>query len=144
MIEVEVCEVPHGSSEYIEALALRDAALRVPLGLSIKDDDLSDEVNQRHFAMRQVGSPALIGCLSAVPYEGAVKLRQMAIADGFRRQGLGSLLVTRVEALLKGEERIIVHAREYALGFYTQLGYHTVGDRFVEVGIPHFRMEKEL
>ena len=37
-----------------------------------------------------------------------------------------------------------MHARETAVPFYERLGYATVGARFEEVTIPHFKMEKRL
>ena len=37
-----------------------------------------------------------------------------------------------------------MHARETAVGFYEKLGYKVVGDKFTEVTIPHYVMEKKL
>ena len=39
---------------------------------------------------------------------------------------------------------MVLHARETAVGFYEKLGYKTSGDKFIEVTIPHFPMQKEL
>ena len=39
-----------GTPEYVEALALRDEVLRRPLGMSINNDDLSEEWSQLHLA----------------------------------------------------------------------------------------------
>jgi predicted GNAT family N-acyltransferase len=47
-------------------------------------------------------------------------------------------------ALQLGFARMVLHARETAVPFYKVLEYNIVGDRFEEVGIPHFRMEKAL
>ena len=43
-----------------------------------------------------------------------------------------------------GYRRMILHARETAVAFYENLGYARVGDRFVEVTIYHWAMEKRL
>ena len=43
-----------------------------------------------------------------------------------------------------GREKLIMHARKTALGFYGKLGYSVSGDEFTEVTIPHFVMEKSL
>lgn len=37
--------IAYGSGDYDQALALRDRLLRKPLGLSLYDEDLSDEKN---------------------------------------------------------------------------------------------------
>jgi predicted GNAT family N-acyltransferase len=39
---------------------------------------------------------------------------------------------------------MVVHARDVAVGFYERLGYQSVGEPFVEIGLPHQTMEKEL
>jgi predicted GNAT family N-acyltransferase len=36
------------------------------------------------------------------------------------------------------------HARESALQFYSKLDYQVLCERFIEVGIPHFEISKEL
>ena len=44
----------------------------------------------------------------------------------------------------KGYKKLIMNARETAVGFYEKLGYKPVGDKFTEVTIPHYVMEKQL
>ena len=44
----------------------------------------------------------------------------------------------------RGYNKISMHARKNATGFYEKVGYKVVGDEFVEVTIPHYNMEKEL
>ena len=43
--------IDHGSPEYVDGCALRHRVLRVPLGLSIYDDDLDAEQSDLHFGM---------------------------------------------------------------------------------------------
>ncbi len=72
--------------------------------------------------------------------------RQMATKKEMQGQGIGSELMRKVESELagKGGVKISLNARVSALGFYLSLGYHTVGDEFVEVTLPHQKMEKRL
>ena len=78
------------------------------------------------------------------------RLFQMAVDSGAQRQGLGSELVKRMEAALAARAEpgtiqcVRLHARHHVVAFYARLGYRCVGDPFVEIGIPHQRMEKEL
>ncbi len=53
--------IDHGSSEYADGCALRHRVLRVPLGLSIYDEDLDAEVDDLHFGM--FDGPTLIACV---------------------------------------------------------------------------------
>ena len=43
-----------------------------------------------------------------------------------------------------GFNMMTLHAREQAMPFYLKMSYKIFGDRFEEVSIPHFRMEKKL
>lgn len=73
-------------------------------------------------------------------------MRQVAVVRELRGQGIGKALVAYAEALARklGYRRMILHARETAVGFYEKLGYSRVGDRFEEVTIAHWTMEKHL
>jgi predicted GNAT family N-acyltransferase len=42
----------------------------------------------------------------------------------------------------KGIQKIYCHARASAVPFYENLGFQTVSDQFLEVNIPHFKMQK--
>ena len=44
----------------------------------------------------------------------------------------------------RGFTRFVLHERVSAVGFYEKLGYSIVGGEFVEVAIPHQKMEKIL
>jgi predicted N-acetyltransferase YhbS len=43
-----------------------------------------------------------------------------------------------------GVELVTAHARESALPFYLKTGWQTVGNRYLEVGLPHFSVEKRI
>ena len=74
------------------------------------------------------------------------RLRAMAVDPTRQKQGIGVLLVQRLEAELRLEKIGVVslHARDHAVGFYARLGYAVTGEPFTEVGIPHFNMVKTL
>jgi len=61
-------------------------------------------------------------------------------------EGIGRALVEYSETWARnaGYRRMILHARETAVAFYESLGYQKIGDRFVEVTIHHWAMEKQL
>lgn len=138
---LEVVEVPHGSERYRRTVALRDAILRKPLGLSFSEEELAAEADSIHLALFE--GDELLGCLILKPLSGtACKMRQVAVRPDRQGQGLGRLLVKASEA--RGFSEIVLHAREAAVGFYLHLGYEVLGEPFKEVGIPHRRMRKDL
>lgn len=74
------------------------------------------------------------------------KAERVAVRRRYRGQGLGRLLMDRIEEEARAADcgRMVVHAQTTVEGFYERLGYETVGEEFEEAGIAHVEMEKEL
>ncbi len=141
----EVCALPFGSSAYEAACALRDEVLRKPLGMALRPVDVANEEHQQTWGLYE--GKRLVGCLLVKPQgEGQVQVRQYAIATDHQGQGLGRVLMKGVEAELRQQSirHVWLHAREPVIGFYAKLGYQPVGERFLEINLPHQKMEKYL
>lgn len=141
----ECKDLKFGSAAYKETLALRDEILRKPLGLAFTPEELALEKEQKHLAL--YNHQQLVACLCLLPVgTETIKMRQVAVQAAQQGAGLGSLLVREAEIYARqlGFKRIILYARETVTGFYAQMGYHSIGKKFVEVGIPHQKMGKEL
>lgn len=134
------------TADYQRVYDLREEVLRKPIGLSLKDEDLSGDDLDKIVIVESAGE--LLGCVMIHPThdDSVLKLRQMAVAPGHQNKGIGRVMVTAAEDECRkaGATRIILHARITAEGFYKKLGYATVSDVFNEVGIPHVVMEKKL
>jgi len=124
---------------------LRREVLRKPLGLDFTDKELLAEKQDVLIGAFE-HDEILACCILSNPYNGYIKLRQMAVRPELQHQGIGSLLLQFAEktALQKEYKGIILNARTTALIFYEKKGYLSYGDVFEEVGIPHIRMEKKL
>jgi len=75
------------------------------------------------------------------------QIRYMAIATEQQRKGVGTLLLRALEgkASQLGAARIVLDAREQALGFYRKYGYELEGPGHVLFNtIPHVNMSKNL
>ena len=71
---------------------------------------------------------------------------RMAVLKDWRGRGAGRALL---EALLdcavrQGLTRVTLSAQTHAIGFYERAGFHVVGELFIDAGIPHRKMVKEL
>jgi ribosomal protein S18 acetylase RimI-like enzyme len=57
------------------------------------------------------------------------QIRYMAVAESVRGQGLGRLIVRRLEEIARsrGATYVVLNARDEAVGFYRSLGYEVVG-----------------
>lgn len=135
---------PH-DKEYEAVFALREEILRKPLGLSLHDEDLGNEVNEHILVAEE--NDIIVACLILTPRsEQMVQLRQMAVAENMQGKNIGRRLVNYAEqfALEKGYQQIMLHARMVAKGFYEKMAYTQHGSVFTEVNIPHVEMVKDI
>jgi len=146
MSELLKFEIVKFNSEAQKAtIQLRDKILRKPLGMHFTAEQLADEINMFHLA--GYTNHILICCMVLQDYdEGNLKMRQVAVDDQHQKKGYGQQMTNWMEnwAKEKNYKRIFCHARDIAVPFYEKLHYKVYGEQFVEVGIPHFKMEKFL
>ena len=140
--EIRIIQINTAHADYVKELELRDEVLRKPIGLSIYDEKL-DEAGDVH--LLAYSGDAVVGCLILTAVgEGEVKMRQVAVKEKFRGQGVGHMLVEFSEKTAKdmGYTKIVLNARKESIGFYLKAGYQCCSDEFLEVGIPHRKMCK--
>jgi len=142
LIEFEIIE--WGSVKYNQSLALRHEVLRKPLGMIFDPSIFIEEKVDLHLVANH--GDWLVGCMILTDTGNDLKMRQVAVANKYRRCRIGARMVALAEAkaIEMGKQKMVLHARDSALDFYLSLGYSIVGDQFEEVGIPHQRMEKSF
>ena len=89
----------------------------------------------------------MVGSVSLKPVDSeTVQLRQMAVAEDRRREGIGALLLAHAEDWARGQglRLIVLNARLGAESFYAKFGYLAQGEPFEENTVPHIRMTKRL
>ena len=138
-------EFDYGTKEYEQMLELRYEVLRKPLGLDFSEAELTR--SKTDILMGCFDDDEMQGCCMLTDKGDKVaKLRQMAVRKKYQGAGIGTELLLYAEdiARVKGFEKIVMHARATAIGFYEKVGYRIVGDTFLELGIQHYLMEKEI
>lgn len=113
---------------------------------------LEDEFDQfdrldgpcNHILVYTDNEPVGTGRVRAV--DGVGKLERICILEPFRKLGLGKVIIHALEEIAKDMSlsNVKLHGQTHAEGFYAKLGYHTASDVFMEDGIPHLLMMKEL
>jgi predicted GNAT family N-acyltransferase len=70
----------------------------------------------------------------------------MVVEQSLRQTGIGSGLMVEAEreALRQGASEMILHAQRQVEGFYAACGYAAEGETFLEEGMPHVQMRKQL
>jgi ribosomal protein S18 acetylase RimI-like enzyme len=143
MSTISIQKINTRSEFFPQVFDLREKVLRNPLGLSLYHEDTSGDYEDDIFIA--IENNQVLACLMAKDLgEGVLKLRQMAVDANCQGKGIGKRLMQEAEADAKnrGFNRIELHARQNAIGFYQQLGYTVYGDIFTEVTILHMAMEK--
>jgi predicted GNAT family N-acyltransferase len=142
---VRLREIKYNSEDYKKELALRDEVLRKPLGLSLYDEDLTEDKHDFHLGVF-VGS-TIVGVLVLTRISAdKLKMRQVAVAEKWRGKTVGRQMVRCAEqcAIREGCKMIVLNARKTAVMFYEKLGYEKISEMFLEISIPHYKMCKYL
>lgn len=77
---------------------------------------------------------------------GRCKLERMVVDSSLRRTGVGRELIEGAEreAQRQGAPEMVLHSQRQVEGFYAECGYIPEGETFLEEGIPHVQMRKQL
>ena len=137
--------IDHGTKEYQQMIKLREEILRKPLGISFTKEELDKEKD--NLLVAAYDDDLMLGCCMLVENtKTVVRLRQMAVKDDLQGKGIGKALTIFAENLARDRKfkSLIMHARKNTVGFYQKMGYKVISDEFVEIGLPHFVMEKAL
>jgi predicted GNAT family N-acyltransferase len=71
---------------------------------------------------------------------------RMAVLAEWRGKGVGALLLQALveHARHRGHAKVRLNAQTYAAGFYRRYGFEVSGPEFLEAGIPHVPMQRDL
>ncbi|MDC3413655.1 GNAT family N-acetyltransferase [Aquibacillus sp. 3ASR75-11] len=74
------------------------------------------------------------------------KLERICVLQPFRGRTFGKQIINEMEQSIKnkGYKKAKLNAQTHAEEFYKALGYRTISDEFLDAGIPHVTMIKEL
>lgn len=123
------------------------------IAAEIERDDL-DDVATHLVAWQEgeaIGTARVIGldaARSAAPLDESriAKIGRMAVLPEKRRLGVGRRLLDAALDLARrrGIECAELSAQEQVIDFYVQAGFQTEGDGYLEAGIRHRRMKRQL
>jgi GNAT superfamily N-acetyltransferase len=138
---------PRTAAELEAYFELRWLVLRAPWGEPRGSERDETEASAHHVTARLAdGRLVGVGRLHLRSASEA-QIRYMATAEGHRRAGVGRAVAERLEALAASlhVSRIVLAARDEAVGFYRRLGYRELGPGHVLFGtVAHTRMAKNL
>ena len=133
--------------ELITAFAIRKEVFVSEQGIALEDEfDEFDTLNElsEHTLVYYKEQPVGTGRIRWV--DGLGKLERICILEPYRKFGLGKVIIKALEEFAeeKGVSQVKLHGQTQAEGFYEKLGYQRASDVFMEDGLPHILMIKEL
>lgn len=129
---------------------IRRAVFTVENGIaqSVEQDELdgpdSPDSPCRHFVVERDGNA--VGALRCTfPAQGVVQLQRFCILSHVRGRGVGRAALAALEDYYRPTmHRIELDAKFHVEGFYRACGYRTISEKFVEAGVEHVKMRKDL
>lgn len=89
----------------------------------------------------------LVACARLGPVtNGAIRIGRIGVRRDLRGNGIGRKIVDYAEIVGRksGYSKFFLIAQSYAKGFYRKMGYTTEGEEFIEAGITHCKMTKNM
>ncbi len=125
-----------------DLMAVRNAVFVDEQGVPPELESDGRDAEANHFlATDEAGNPVGTARLLA---DG--QIGRIAVLPEFRRRGIARRLLGLAmdSARARGDRRVWLHAQHDATGLYLQAGFRFVGERFMEAGILHIGMERDL
>lgn len=134
-------------SELEIAFTIRKEVFVKEQGVPLEDEfDEYDKLNGQceHILVYYNEQPVGTGRIRIV--DGFGKLERICILKPYRKFGLGKIIIRALEEIAEDKEvsQVKLHGQTQAEGFYQKLGYRTSSNIFMEDGIPHILMVKDL
>lgn len=130
-----------------EALKIRNKVFTVEKGVPVdievdEYDDLNDDCD--HFIIEYNSNK--VGTIRCLKNNDIVKVQRFCILSNYRNLGIGNEVLKYIEEYYKKEQKskIIMDAKYSVYKFYEKCGYKAVSNKFIEAGIEHIKMEKDL
>ena len=137
-------QIEFDSPQYWEAVKLRSKVLREPLNMRFTDEQLQAEQPHIHLVAYLAGR--LVSCLYLIKENHTARLKQFVVDPELQGHGIGKRMMQLMESycLQHKMSYIFMHAREYAVPFYEKMGYERYDEKFLEIGLPHWKLRKWL
>lgn len=130
---------------YQDALSIREEVFIAEQGVPRQREIDQDEGNTIHFVLYDdTDKPqATVRLLAA---ENKMKVQRMAVLKPARKSGYGRILMSKAEDYARKHHftQLVLGAQMTARDFYQRLGYHSQGDIFIDAGMEHILMVKDI
>ncbi len=133
-----------GDDEMDKVLDIRREVFCDEQGVPAKEE--TDGRDREAVHLVAVAGPEILATCRLLFIGPTVQFSRLAVRISARRHGIASALlkVADEEGRAAGARRLVLHAQTYARSLYEAAGYEPRGRVFMEAGIEHIAMEKQL
>ncbi|WP_166238988.1 GNAT family N-acetyltransferase [Paenibacillus turpanensis] len=139
-----VSRIADSEADLQAAFRIRETVFVQEQHVPLADEFDEHESTADHILVLDEDTPAGAGRLRVV--DGTAKLERICVLPAFRKLGAGAAIVGALEGLAieRGLTKAKLHGQVQAQRFYEKLGYRCASEPFMEDGILHVLMVKEL
>ena len=132
------------AAELRAALRLRERVFCEEQGVPVRAERDGRDAEAIHLLALEDGN--LLGTCRLLVEGEVARLGRLAVTAGARRRGIATAILAAADAEARraGAARVALHAQVDAERLYALAGYLPRGERFVEEGIDHVAMVKDL
>ena len=133
-----------GTAEVDAALELRERVFVGEQGVTVEAD--RDGLDPQAAHVVALDRERVVGTCRLLFAGEVARLGRMAVEPALRGRGIGADLLAAAERLAaaRGARTVRLHAQTRALSLYERAGYEPRGRTFLEEGIEHLTMEKDI
>jgi len=130
-------------NELYHILQLRNEVFVVEQNCVYQDADSKDQKAYHLFLYKDKQIATYARIFKSGDYFKQASIGRVVVHPNFRKQNLGKKLMQKaIDFTLNNlqEKTIEISAQTYLKKFYTELGFETIGQEYLEDDIPHIRM----
>ena len=102
-------------------------------------DEYENEEESTHFLLLDNNEPVATSRYRKTQF--GIKMERFAVLASKRKKGYGlKILNFMIKDLSNNKEVKYLHAQVQVVGFYENVGFKKIGEKFDEVGIMHYKM----
>jgi predicted GNAT family N-acyltransferase len=137
-------KIVENQSELNDAYSVRKTVFIHEQNVPAEEEIDQHEDEATHFVLYKDDSPVGAGRFRLFDHYG--KVERICVLKEMRKIGAGKAIMDKIEtfASSQGLQKLKLNAQTHAIPFYSGLGYEVISEEFMDAGIPHKTMVKQI
>ncbi|WP_160720789.1 GNAT family N-acetyltransferase [Bacillus sp. USDA818B3_A] len=138
-------KIVENQKELEDAFSIRKTVFAEEQNVPLEEEIDQYEDEATHFVMySETNDPIAAGRFRVV--DGYGKVERICVLNEARKTGAGRKMMSQIEDYARKQDlhKLKLNAQTHAIPFYAGLGYEVVSEEFLDAGIPHKTMIKQI